>query len=184
MANERVQELMQGALDNDLSPEAEQELISILQGDKKQAAEFDAQRQVDDMLRTPAHVRAPRRLALTIMARLVESLPKQQQASPISEAQLQVAVQLVTVATLPLLVGAGYLLLNAKSDPDAWEAVLEPVAAMLMMVIDMMTVMLDEAQSIYEEDPELAIAMLALMPTALLIFVKEVLGIEDDRDQD
>lgn len=184
MANERVQELMQGALDNELSSEAEQELISILQGDKKQAAEFDAQRQVDDLLRTPPHVRAPRRLALTIMARLAESLPQEEADSPISEAQLQVAVQLVTVATLPLLVGAGYLLLNSKSDPDAWESVLEPVAAMLLMVTDMMTVMLDEAQAIYNEDPELAIAMLTLMPTALLVFVKEILGIEDHEGQD
>ncbi|GAB4309061.1 MAG: hypothetical protein Kow00117_02400 [Phototrophicales bacterium] len=180
MADQRVLELMQSALDNNLTPEAEQELLSILQTDQEQAAEFDAQRQVDAMLQTPPHVRAPRRLALTIMARLAQTLQAEDKQSAITQAQMQVAVQLVTVATMPLLVGAGYLLLNAKSDPEAFETMLEPVAAMLMMVVDVMTVMLDEVQAVYEQDPELAVAMLALMPTALLLLVKRVLGIDDE----
>ncbi|MFW5690877.1 MAG: anti-sigma factor family protein [Chloroflexota bacterium] len=172
---------MQQALDAELSEDAAQELDAILRSDPSQAEEFDAQQRVDDLLRYPPHERAPQRLALTIMSRLAQTLRDQQtRHSALTEAQLQVAIQMVTVATLPLLVSAGYMLLNAQSDRRTLERVLTQVAGLLLIVNDVMTVMIEQAEALYQEDPELAVAMLSLIPNALLLLVNEILGIEPE----
>jgi anti-sigma factor RsiW len=188
MTDDRKRQLMQESLDDQLSPEAEQELSEHLARNPDAADRYSQLRRVDMMLRTAPHERAPERLAVTIMARLAQTIKEQQQASQqpqseITEATMQVAMQLVTVATLPLLVGAGYLLLNAQSNPETLEAVLLQVAAMLTMVIDTVTIMLDEAAAVFEENPEVAMAMLALIPVTLLTLVRQVLGIPDGEDE-
>ena len=179
---------MQESLDDQLSPESERELNEHLARDPDAASRYSQLQRVDMMLRTAPHERAPERLAVTIMARLAQTIQEQQRAShkhqtEVTEATMQVAMQLVTVATLPLLVGAGYLLLNAHSNPETLEAVLLQVAAMLTMVIDTVTIMLDEAAAVFEENPEVAMAMLALIPVTLLTLVRQVLGIPDSEDE-
>jgi hypothetical protein len=175
----RAHDLIQRALDDDLHPDEVKELETLLD-DAEHAAEYSAQQQVDDLLSHPPMERAPERLALTIMARIAQTMRAQQKASPIDDAQMQVAIQLVTVAALPLLVGAGYMLLNARTDPKKLENVLEPVVGMLIMVTDVIRVMIEEAEQVYEDDPELALAMLALIPPSLLMLVQELLGIDED----
>lgn len=189
MTNDRKRQLMQQSLDEQLSPEAEQELSQHLAQNPEAADRYSQLQRVDMMLRTASHERAPERLAVTIMARLAQTLQEQQQASrqqqsAVTEATMQVAMQLVTVATLPLLVGAGYLLLNAQSNPETLEAVLMQVAALLALVIDTVTIMLEEAAAVFEENPEVAMAMLALIPVTMLTLVRQVLGIPDDEDGD
>ncbi|MFW5772019.1 MAG: anti-sigma factor family protein [Phototrophicaceae bacterium] len=188
MTDDRKRQLMQESLDDQLSAEAEQELQEHLARNPEAASRYSQLQRVDMMLRTAPHERAPERLAVTIMARLAQTIQEQQRASQqpqteISEATMQVALQLVTVATLPLLVGAGYLLLNAHSNPETLEAVLLQVAAMLTMVIETVTIMLDEAAAVFEENPEVAMAMLALIPVTLLTLVRQVLGIPDAEDE-
>lgn len=188
LTNERARHLMQEALDENLSSDEEQELNALLQENPEHAEEFDAQQRVDNLLRYPPHKRAPERLALTIMARLAESVQAQHKAqehkSQVTEAELQVAIQLVTVGALPLLVGAGYMLLNARNNPKTMERVLVQVAALLILVTDTMEVMIDEAASVYDEDPELALATLTMMPSTLLLLVKEILGKDLDEDEE
>ncbi|TVR20320.1 MAG: hypothetical protein EA396_10855 [Anaerolineaceae bacterium] len=179
MSKNRVQQLMQSALDGDLDERAQAELNRIMDDDPSQVAEYDAQKQVDDLLRLPPMERAPGRLGVAIMARIGQVLADQQRrkgmSSELSEAQLRVAVQLVTVTTLPLLAGAGYLLLNAHSNPQAIERLLAPALALLVMVIDAMTIMLEQAEALYEDDPQLALALLTLIPSTLLLMAQEIL---------
>jgi anti-sigma factor RsiW len=171
--------MMQNALDGDLSAEEQAELDAQLQADSESAAQFDRLKQVDDMLQRAPHQRAPRRLAATIMARLSKMVEEEKQQSPITEEMMEAVIQLVTASTMPLLVGAGWLLLNAQSDPETLEVVLQEVTALLILVIDTVEVILDEAQQIYPEDPELAMAALSLMPIAILTIMQQVLNIDD-----
>jgi hypothetical protein len=181
---ERKQQLMQESLDAPLSAQAVEELTIILAENPQSADEYQRLQKVDDMLRIAPFERAPKRLALTIMARIAQTVSAQTKpTSDIDIATLQVAVQLVTVATLPLLVGAGYMLLNSQTDPEALEVVIEQVAMLLLMVINVIDVMLDEAKEVVHDDPQTALAMLTLLPTTLLTMVSEILGIHDDTDE-
>lgn len=185
MTDNRKRQLMQDALDKALSPEAEQELNLILDSDPEEAAQFDRLQRLDLLLSTAPHERAPERLAITIMARLAEAAKtetKVQVAPEITEEMMQTAIQLVTVAALPMLVGAGWMLLNAQSDPEMLETVLYHVAALLMLVMDVMEVMMEKAQSVYAEDPELAMALLTMIPVLLLALIQEVMDITEDGD--
>lgn len=185
--NHRLQ-LMQEALDDVLTPEQQRELERILEHEPAAVREYDKLQQVENLLQTAPHERAPERLAMTIMARLGQTIMEMQaQADPeqdpeLTEATMRVAIALVTVATLPLMVGASWMLLNAMTHPEAFEAVLAQVAALFMMVINVLEVMLEEAQAIYKSNPEVAMALLALIPLTLLALVKQVMGIDDDDD--
>jgi hypothetical protein len=188
VADNRLQQLMQDALDASLSEEAQHEFNRLLHADPSAAEEYDQQQMVEDLLNRAPHERAPQRLAVTIMARLAETMKAEVRArehSELSEAAVQVAVQLVTVATLPLLVGASYMLLNSMSDPELAETMLAQVAALLVLVVDIMTVTLDRAIEVAETDPETAMALLALLPVTLLTLVRYILdpdGEDDDED--
>ena len=180
---ERKQELMQESLDTPLSAQAVEELSAIIAENPQYADEYQRLQKVDDMLRVAPFERAPKRLALTIMARIAQTVQEQTKpSSDIDVATLQVAVQLVTVATLPLLVGAGYMLLNSQTDPEALEVVIAQVATLLLMVMNVINVMLDEAKEIAIDDPQTALAMLTLLPTTLLTMVSEILGIHEDEE--
>ena len=54
-----------------------------------------------------------------------------------------------------------------------------PVAALMVIMMDVMGVVIERAQALYPEDPELALALLSLMPNLLLTLVEEILGISD-----
>ena len=184
MTDDQTQRLIVNALDGILSPEEQAELEARLERDGDAAQDYDAQQRIDSLLNRPPHERAPERLAETILARLALAVQQQTESetSPeLAEATMRVALSLVTAATLPLMVGAAYLALNARANPDALEVVLEQVAAFFMLVIDIMRVMLAEAQSAYREDPEAALALLALMPVTLLALIRQVFGSEEDQ---
>jgi len=54
---------------------------------------------------------------------------------------------------------------------------------LLLMVINVIDVMLDEAKEIVHDDPQTALAMLTLLPTTLLTMVSEILGIHNEADE-
>jgi hypothetical protein len=180
--NRRTEQLMQQALDGALEPQQEAEFTQLLRNDPEQLKEYDAQQQVDNLLRFPPMERAPKRLGLAIMSRIAQAMTTNPhiKVSPLTEAQLQLAVQLVTVTTLPILSAAGYLLLNAQSNPKQLERLLTPVLGLLVLVIDAMTMMLDQAEQVYEEDPELALAILTLIPPMLLTLTQQILDGDSD----
>lgn len=189
MSDERKRQLMQEALDGRLSPEEQHELMLHMEAHPDEAEHYSRLKQVDRMLATAPFERAPQRLALTIMARLAQTVKEQTQLDEtmpqLSEAAIQVALQMVSVATLPLMVGASWLMLNAMSDPELMEVVLQQVAALMLLVIDVMKVIIDEALAVFEEDPEAAMALLTLIPITLLTLVKQILGYdEDDENED
>lgn len=190
MTMDRKNQLMQEALDGELSPEQQQELDAILDGDQERA-EYDKLQVLDDILRTAPHERAPQRLALKIMGRIAESVKAQQkhnmeaELTEIAEAVIDVAMTTVTVATLPLLVGASWLMLNAQARPEVAEDVLAKVTALFILTIDVIQVMLEEAEAAYDpENPEVSMAILTMIPSTLLLLVKQVMGLEDDDETD
>jgi anti-sigma factor RsiW len=180
--NRRAEQLMQQALDGDLEPKQAIEFNQLLRDDPEQAKAYDAQQQVDNLLSYPPMERAPKRLGMAIMARIAQAMTAQKavKSSPLTEAQIRVAVQLVTAMTLPILSAAGYLLLNAQSNPKLLERLLMPVVGLLVLVIDAMTAMLEQVEKVYEDDPELALAILTLIPSMLLVLTQEIL--EKDYD--
>ncbi len=185
MTEDRKLRLMQDALDEVLTEQSQLELETVLDRDPDEAHRYNKLQRAEILLRSVKHERAPERLALTIMARLGETLMQEaeQENSPFTEASLQMAMTMVTVATLPLMIGASWLLLNAMANPEAFEAILLEVAALFTLMIDVMTIMLEQAQAEFEDNPEAAMALIALMPVALLTLVKQVLGVEEDEGE-
>lgn len=186
MTDNRLQQLMQDALDESLSPDEQLELSRELDENPDNAEEFDQQQRVNDMLQRPPMERAPQRLAVTIMARIAEMAQEQQQLAQgedldeLAQASLIVAIQLVTVATMPLMIGASWMILNAQTDRERLDEIFTRVVALLILVLDVMRVIMEEAEQVAEEDPEAALAILTLMPTTLLELVKQVLAEDDE----
>lgn len=188
MTDERLQHLMQDALDEVLSPQEQRELSRTLEVDEQAAEEFDQQQRVNDLLSRPPMERAPQRLAMTIMARIGALAREQQQEhsqqlDEVTEASLQLAIQLVTVATMPLLAGASWMLINALADEEFMDDVFTQVAGLLILTLDTMRVLIEEAEAIAAEDPQTAMAILTLIPVTMLELVKIVLGEDDDEDE-
>lgn len=168
---------MQEALDGILAPEELQRLDSMLDEDPEEFAQYNRLQRVDSILSSAPHERAPKRLAVTIMARLSKSLEEQEQFGVPSE-MIGVAMTLVTVVTMPLLVGACWLIVHAAASPELLEAVYQQIIATLLLVIEMLQVFLEKAQSLVTEDPEAAAALLALIPVTLLAIAHYVLSDE------
>ena len=187
MTEERLQHLMQDALDDALSTQEQRELSSTLEADQVAAEEFNQQQRVDDFLNRPPMERAPQRLAMTIMARIGalahEQQRQSQQIDELSEASMQLAIQLVTVATMPLLVGASWMLINALADEEFMDEVITQIASLLILTLDTMRVIVEEAEAIAADDPQTAMAMISLLPLTMLELVKAVLGEVDEDDE-
>ena len=178
MNDKRKLRLMQEALDGELSEEGQQEHSLLLETDLDYAERFDPMERVDMLLQAAPHERAPERLALTIMARLATAVrphPRLRAHPELSEEMVQTAVQLVTIAALPMLVGAGWMMLNAQNDPEALEAVLYHVAILLTVVMDVMEIVIEKAQEIFPSDPDVAMALLAMLPSLLLAVIQQVM---------
>lgn len=186
MTNDRNLQLMQEALDDNLSMEEEQELSLILDENPDNLKTFNQLQRVDELLETAPHERAPERLALTIMARIAEGVKHrklnaslQAEQIEINEAMIKIAMSLVTITTMPLLLGASWMLLNVKSNPKAFGRVLVQVTALFILIIDVMTIILEKAEETFQEDPEAAMALLTMMPSILLELVKQVVEAPD-----
>lgn len=188
MTDNRLQDLMQDALDESLSYEQQRELAERLEQDADASEAFNEQLRVDDLLQRPPMERAPERLAVTIMARIAEMARQQElersgEIDAVAEASLRVAAQLVTVATLPLLISASWMLVNAMANPKMLDDMLQQVVGLLLLMIDVMSVLMEKAEEVAADDPELALAILGLMPIVTLELVEIVLGKETQDDR-
>ena len=76
MSHERdpQQQMMQDAIDGQLSEEMARKLVDVLGSDQSAAREYDRLRRVDSLLKRAPQQRAPARLAATIMARLAQQV--------------------------------------------------------------------------------------------------------------
>lgn len=169
MASEQQKRLMQEALDAQLTAEALLQLSREIEHDPDVKAQFNRLQQVDHMLKTAPHERAPQRLALNIMAqiaKMAEQMSGELESDADVETRMALALSLalLVVTTLPLLVAAVSLYMSAEGDLDSLNAVLAQIVTLLNAVLSMLETFLQEAMSIVEEHPELTAVLVALIP--------------------
>lgn len=171
MAQDRRHLLMQEALDENLTPEAQQLLGEYLEKDEEVSRQFNRLKQVDSLLRNASFERAPARLALTIMARVAEQV-KMQPQDDLASLALSLSLSTVILVMMPALLAASWLVVYAMADPQILIRIVEQTIALLIMVIDSMKALLDEMQKIIASNPEMATAVAVLLPLTLLGFVR------------
>lgn len=172
MADKQLRQLMQEALDGNLSAEAQRQLDQRVVADPQEMAHFSGLTQVNAMLRAAPFERAPARFALRIMTRLAEEARRQQElAGDVSSLALAMSVALVTVTTMPMMVAASWLVLNAMARPDVLTRTITQVVALMTVMTGTIQQLLDEANALADTDPEAARLILALVPLTLLGFV-------------
>ncbi len=167
MANERQKQLMQEALDENLTPETRAELFAHLESDMRDAQQFDRLKEVDRMLRTAPHERAPQRLALNIMAKLAATL-NPQQLSRISGLALALGLSLVAAVMLPLLAAAGWLVLSTVGSSAALSAAVKQLVTLLAVTLTLLETLVVEIQALLSANPALPTLMLLLIPVSLV----------------
>jgi anti-sigma factor RsiW len=162
MANEQLRQQMQEALDAALSAESLKQLGKQLDQDPTGAAEFSRLRQVDKLLKEAPFERAPKHLALEIMARLAEAM-KPENLSRTSGLALALGLALVMLVAIPLLVSAIGLFLYAAGSAAALNAVLHQIIQLLAAVMAMLEVFMKGAQDVMSNSQAPAL-LLALIP--------------------
>lgn len=181
MANERQKRLMQEALDAQLEGEARQRLFRELDEDANTSAEFQRLRTVDRLLQTAPFERAPKTLALSVMAKLAEGL-QQPGLSQLSGLALAIALSVMTVVMIPLLIGLTTLFLNAVGSAEALNGLLQIVGKMLALVIAGLDTLVEGAQGLLETYPQTPALMLTLIP--VIVFWVARLNRRDPSDPD
>lgn len=163
--------MMQEKLDGDLDEQRELELLAHLQKEPQAAAEQAQLERLHHALATAPAMRAPNRLAATIMARLAKTLEKRAQTQPMPEEArlaLMLTVSVVQMAMMPLVVAASYMVLNTQYKPSIITRTLQQTIAMEIMLIDSLVILLEEIEAMIEEDPEMAPVAMSLVPVALM----------------
>ncbi|MDL1901051.1 hypothetical protein FBR02_09815 [Anaerolineae bacterium CFX9] len=161
----RRMRLMQEAVDEQLSPRQTQELRRRLELEPDAQTDYDRLRQVDEMLRTAPHERAPQQLAVKLMARLAESL-HMENLSRTAGLALALALTLVTAVLLPLLAGIGWLILSTIGNSAALSAALGQLAGLLAMLMNGLEGLVQAARGVLEAYPATPAALI-LIPVSL-----------------
>lgn len=167
---EQYNEMMQERLDGNLDEQAEEELLRHLQEEPEAAMHNASLEAVHDMLVRAPLVRAPNRLAATIMARLAQAVQEQAAQQELSEEVKQallLATNLVILQMTPVLLASSYMVMNAQARPQALSKAVNRTVALVVMMIDGMRVLFDRMEELVDEDPAMAPVALALMPTVM-----------------
>jgi len=178
MATEQQKKLMQEALDAQLTAEALSSLREQLDNDREAMGQFARLKMVDDLLKTAPIERAPKKLALNILARIAEmaeEMNAQPEDSP-ERIQMALALSLVVLVTLPLLVAAVTVYLSKAGNPDALNAVLAEIVNLLSVVLELLEELMTGAQALLNDYPEIAAVLVAIIPLLgywLLRFMQE-----------
>jgi len=181
MANERQKRLMQEALDEQIEVEARQRLFQEMEDDPQSSAEYQRLREVDRLLRAAPFERAPKTLALSILAKLAEGL-KQPQLSQLSGLALAIALSIMTVVMIPLLVGISALFLSAIGSAAALTGLLQVVGKMLALVMAGLDTLVAGAQGFLAAYPQTPALMVTLVP--VLVFWIARLNNREPSDSD
>jgi len=167
---EQYNEMMQERLDGNLDEQAEDELLRHLQQEPEAAIHNASLEAVHDMLVRAPLVRAPNRIAATIMARLAQAVQEQAAQQELSEEVKQallLATNLVILQMTPVLLASSYMVMNAQARPQALSKAVNRTVALVVMMIDGMRVLFDRMEELVDEDPAMAPVALALMPTVM-----------------
>lgn len=163
-------DMMQAAIDGQLSDAMAQQLLDRLAGDQAAAREFDRQRRVDSLLRRAPQRRAPARLAATIMARVAERVQAETALSDLSpemQRVIMLSLSAAMMAMMPMMEAASWLVLNARRDPELLSDVMIETIGWMSLVTRALIQLLDDAESRARSEPEIAAATLALTPYLL-----------------
>lgn len=185
MADERLVQRMQEALDGALSPELAEELFQHLDTDEAAADQWGRLQSVDTMLRTAPIERAPERLAVTIMARLAQSVQlqaEQEQMPEATEQALMLALSVVVLVMLPTMITASWLVMQGIANPELLNQVLMQAIALLQMMIQALIILLEQVEKLIHEEPELAAVATALIPVVLIGMLDYLQGTEDNEN--
>ncbi|MCA9892674.1 MAG: hypothetical protein KC615_06800 [Anaerolineae bacterium] len=167
---EQYNEMMQERLDGNLDEQRESELIRHLQEEPDAAMHNASLEAVHDMLVRAPLVRAPGRLAATIMARLAQAVQEeavQQELSEEVKQALLFATNLVILQMTPVLLASSYMVMNAQARPEVLAKAVNRTVALVVVMIDGMRVLFDRMEELVDEDPAMAPVALALMPTVM-----------------
>ena len=163
-------DLMQEAIDGQLSADLSQELREMLGRDRSAAREYDRLQRLDTFFKRAPHQRAPARLAAVIMARLAKQVEAETQMAdlpPETQRLMMLSLSAAMMAMMPMMEAASWLVLNAQRDPKLLgEAMLQTIGWMSFLT-DAFILLLEDAESLARSQPEVAAAALALTPHML-----------------
>jgi hypothetical protein len=166
-----LRRMMQENLDGELSEDLIDELYDMLDEDTDAAREYARLESVDRLLGTAPHARAPQRLAVTIMARLAESIEAEAELHAMPEEirqALMLSVSLVIVSTMPMMLAASYMVMTGMRQPEYLNRVIAHILSLMVMLIDALKILLEEMETIVRENPEMAPMAMALIPITLM----------------
>ena len=164
------QDMMQEALDGQLSDEMTQKLLDTLERDRSAAREYGRLRRVDSLLKHAPQQRAPARLAATIMARVAERVQAETAKSDLSpemQRVMMLSLSAAMVAMMPMMEAASWLVLNAQRDPEVLGDVMIETIGWMSLVTNALIQLLEDAEARARNEPEVAAATLALTPYML-----------------
>lgn len=170
MSNRRQKQLMQEALDENLSSESRNELFNTLDEDIRASAEFERLKEVDTLLRHAPHERAPKDMATNIMARLGAMAQRlnPEQLSHISGLAMAIALSLVGAVTIPLLIALIWVILNVITSTNALNQLVQGLASLISFVMNGFSLVLDGLRGFMGNNPELQIIALTAVPASLI----------------
>ncbi len=167
--SDTLRQWMQESLDGVLSEELRHALFTSLQKDEQAAREYARLEDVDRVLASAPHMRAPRHLAVTIMARLAQTIEAQASLQELPREvrdAVMASLSLVMLATLPLMMSGAWLLLRT-ADPTLLAHVLARTVGLMRVVVAGQLHILDEVEAHLHDNPQLAAALMALLPAML-----------------
>jgi anti-sigma factor RsiW len=174
--------MMQENLDGSLDAQRAEELWQFLAKDEQAAEEHAQLEQVHQTLARAPHVRAPQRLAATIMARLAKTIEAQaelQQLPAEVKLALMMSMSIVQVAMMPVVLAATYMVVRYQRNPVVLGRVIQRVIALQVMMIDALVVLLEEVERMIAKDPESAPVAMSLIPVALMGMLDYIQGETD-----
>lgn len=161
---------MQEKLDGVLNEELAQDLVQQLARDAEAAREYARLESIDSLLSSAPQMRAPQRLAVTIMARLAQTIELQARLQALPQplrSQIMQSLSLAMVAAMPMMVGASWMVLNRQADQQMLVPIIERVVLLMLMQVEAQMALLDAVEPFLREDPQLAAACLRLMPSMM-----------------
>lgn len=168
--SDHIRQLMHEKLDGVLSDDLTEELYRHLSQDNRAAEEYAQLENVDNLLSRAPVVRAPQRLAVTIMARLAQSIEAQAKLNDLPETVRQAvmtSLSLTMVSMMPMMVGASWMVIHAMADASLLTRVLERVVFLMHLVVQAQLILIEEIERVVKQDPELAAAALTLLPAMM-----------------
>ncbi len=179
--------MMQEKLDGQLDAQTQEALQEHLKLDEQAAEEQAKLETLHEKLATAPSMRAPSRLAATIMARLAKTVEAQAELEPLpQEVQmaLMLTVSIVQMMMMPVMLAASYMVLNAQYSPQLLTRVMERSVALIVMMIEGLVILLEEVERMIEKDPEMAPVAMSLIPVALMGMIDYIQGENSDIEDD